>query len=52
MRARCIARPQFGQQGPAVMELPAGRNEFCIANIMDLTGAHEHCALDYAFSNA
>ena len=52
MRARCIARPQFGQPGPAVIALPAGRNKSCIANIMDLTGALDHCALAYAFSNA
>ena len=47
MRARCIDRPQFGQAGPAVIGLPAGRNEFCIANMVYLTGA-----LSGAFSNA
>jgi hypothetical protein len=36
MRARCIDRPQFGQAGPAVIGLPAGRNEFCIANMVYL----------------
>jgi hypothetical protein len=36
MRARCIARPQFGQAGPAVTGWLAGRNEFWIANIIYL----------------
>lgn len=36
MRARCIDRPQFGQAGPAMIGLPAGRNEFCIANMIYL----------------
>ena len=47
MRARCIGRPQFGQAGPAVSGRPAGRNEFWIANMVNLIGA-----LDGAFSNA
>ena len=29
MRARCIERPQFGQGGPALIGLPAGRGKFC-----------------------
>ncbi len=36
MRARCIDRPQLGQAGPAVSGLPAGRNKFCIANMVYL----------------
>ncbi len=47
MRARCIDRPQFGHEGRAVIGSPAGRNEFCIANMICLIGA-----LDGAFSNA
>jgi hypothetical protein len=34
MRARCIDRPQFGQSGPALIGLPAGRGKFCMLNMV------------------
>jgi hypothetical protein len=33
MRAKCIDRPQLGQAGPALIEPPAGRVEFCMTNM-------------------